>query len=272
MCQSQAPPPAPKEQSAGNLHDEEGGFHLVEVNSPINISTTAWIVLLLVAAAVAAFFIRRHCRREDDKRSSRREGWFDHEDWHRRGRPDIATAHELQPIPSRSSLMAQTNQQPVALPQRPAPAVSPPSAPAAPDMASLLPLLTALSAKNASPPARRSRSRRRSSSLPSRRSYYSDSAASIDSDSTVYSRRHSRPRRTARRPAPSPVPEEDSASATSARASANVLPTISVHTPPPDPLVSFRSTPDSAPAPSACKRNIIDPVSRRTPWSDASEV
>ena len=261
MCNAQAPPPPAKKERAGNLHDEEGGFHLVEVNSPINISSTAWLLLLLAAASIIFWLIRRKIQMDTKKRQSGRDGWMDHSSWIRAGRPDVTSSHELTPIPSRPVFMQRQSAPP------------PDPSPSLPDPASLQLIADALSRLPPATPERRSRSRsrrHRSSSCPSRsrRSYTSgsDSCLSYDSDSTVLSAAMPRPRHLVKRPAPSPIPEEDD--------SCDIPPlttAAAVHVPASPPSPPARRVAFSSP-PTRPKKCIADPVSRSGVWSDASEV
>ena len=52
---------------ANSIHNEEGGFHLLEVNSPINISGTTWLLIIVFLGVVFACFYyqyRQHQRQE----------------------------------------------------------------------------------------------------------------------------------------------------------------------------------------------------------------
>jgi len=52
---------------ANSIHNEEGGFHLLEVNSPINISGTTWLLIIVFLGVVFTCFYyqyRQHQRQE----------------------------------------------------------------------------------------------------------------------------------------------------------------------------------------------------------------
>ena len=58
---------------ADQVHSEEGGFHLLEVNSPINISGSTWVLIALIAGAagVVIYYCYRKEEREDERRRRR---------------------------------------------------------------------------------------------------------------------------------------------------------------------------------------------------------
>ena len=54
---------------ADQVHNEEGGFHLVEVDSPVHISGTTWVIIILIGGIIAGAIYR--CYRKDKKEERR---------------------------------------------------------------------------------------------------------------------------------------------------------------------------------------------------------
>ena len=50
-----------------NNHEERGGFHVVEVNSPINMSSSTWLLILLIIGGIIFYFIRKRCKVEKQR-------------------------------------------------------------------------------------------------------------------------------------------------------------------------------------------------------------
>ena len=71
MCKSQQP--LKKEVRAGNSHEESGGFHVVELNSPINVSGSTLFFLFLLASLVLGIYLYYRDRKNEKKRARREE-------------------------------------------------------------------------------------------------------------------------------------------------------------------------------------------------------
>ena len=68
MCNSDSKGDRRRYTKAGNIHDEKGGFHIVELNSPINMDGKMFIVIILALLAIAAWYVYRRDKRQERKR------------------------------------------------------------------------------------------------------------------------------------------------------------------------------------------------------------
>ena len=66
MCNSAAP--KKKSVKAGNLHEEKGGFHVIELNSPINISGSTMFFLFLLLCLALGIWLYLRDRRQEKRR------------------------------------------------------------------------------------------------------------------------------------------------------------------------------------------------------------
>ena len=82
MCKAQQAKLRDDRQKATNIKNESGGFHLVEVNSPINMpSSTIWIIAAIICLLIAAFIYRRRAKKHAHKKAFTRNGG-DLDDFH----------------------------------------------------------------------------------------------------------------------------------------------------------------------------------------------
>ena len=73
MCNSQSEDKRQKRIRAKNLntHEESGGFHVVEVNSPINMSSSTWLLIVGIIAILLYLYCKKY------KREGRKERFRD---------------------------------------------------------------------------------------------------------------------------------------------------------------------------------------------------
>ena len=75
MCNSKSEDKRQRRVQAKNLntHEESGGFHVVEVNSPINMSSSTWVIIIIIIAVIAFWYYKKY-RRESKKETFKDAG------------------------------------------------------------------------------------------------------------------------------------------------------------------------------------------------------
>ena len=73
MCNSKDNSRRREVVKAGSVHKEKGGFHIIELNSPINMSGSTVFMIVVIGCIALGWWLYRRDKRQEKKRE-RREG------------------------------------------------------------------------------------------------------------------------------------------------------------------------------------------------------